>query len=559
MDLAAQTVLASGLQDVIDELAAHVAVLDARGTIVAVNDAWVRFADENGDPGSRRSGLGRNYLASIDSASPLDGSTARSAADGVRSVLTGQQASFALEYPCHSPGAQRWFVMLVSPYGSNGAVVAHVDVTADHRPLSDPLSPTPSGALATGQVELAIAAAHPAAAELAVFYVDVDDFKEVNDTLGHEAGDALLLEVAERLRAVTPDGSMVRRFASDEFVVVVPSLVRAESGDLAERIGAAMRPAFELGSVTALVTVSIGVAHYPDDASGARDLVRYADDAMGESKRQGRDTWRFHDDRVARRRSRRLAVARGLRRSLADDQLRLTYQPQVRLADGALVGLEALMRWDCPELGNPSPNEFVPVAESTGRILPMGWWALRTAVDQMARWRAEGLDPGVLAVNVSGRHFSQPEFADRVLALLEGFEHPAQALEIEVTEHSAMRQRAASIRAMGRLTSAGVRIALDDFGTGYSSLANLSAFPLSTAKIDRSFVAQLDTEPEVRRLVAAMVELIRSLGLRCVAEGVQTHAQADFLRQHGCEVVQGFRYAPPLTPQELVAWVHDRS
>ncbi len=559
MEPGLRTSSGSSVQAVIDALAANVVVLGANGMIDAVNTSWVRFAAENGDPGGRSTGPGQGYLSAIDAGAPLDGSTARAAADGIRSVLAGQAADFALEYPCHSPQVERWFVMLVAPFGHGGAVVAHVDVTADHRPLHDPMSPTPSGALVTGQVELAIAAAQPNSDELAVLYVDIDDFKEINDTVGRESGDALLVEFVQRLRAVAPAGATVRRFASDEFVVIVPGASREAAGHLAARIGEVMRPPFDLGADTAMITVSTGVAHYPDDAGAARDLLRQADDAMAESKRQGRDTWQFHDDTVAQRRSRRLALARGLRRSMAEQQLRMVYQPQVRLSDGQVVGLEALMRWDCPELGDPSPSEFVPVAESTGRILPMGWWALRTAVAQLAEWRSVGIDPGVLAVNVSGRHFSQPEFAERVLALLDSFDHAGQGLELEVTEHSAMRQREASIRAMGHLSEAGVRIALDDFGTGYSSLANLSAFPLHTAKIDSSFVGRVDTDLEARRLVAAMVELIRSLGLRCVAEGVQTPAQADFLRQRGCDDVQGFGYAPPLTPQEFVRWLHERN
>ncbi|MGB7983441.1 MAG: bifunctional diguanylate cyclase/phosphodiesterase [Candidatus Nanopelagicales bacterium] len=547
------------LQTAIDDLAANVAVLDADGCIVAVNEAWVRFATDNGDRGGLRTGPGRNYLTCIDCDAAIDGSTARAAVDGVRSVLSGSANSFALEYPCHSPQREAWFVMLVAQFGAHGVVVAHVDVTPDHRPLHDPMSPTPSGALVTGQVELAIAAAQPNADEIAVLYVDVDDFKEVNDSIGHDAADALLVAVAARLRQVAGARSMVRRFASDEFVVVAPGATRSAAGQLAARIGQEMRAPFELGSDTAMITVSVGVAHYPDDAATAADLVRRADDAMGESKRQGRDTWLFHDDTVARRRSRRLALSRGLRRSMSDQQLRMTYQPQVRLADGAAVGLEALLRWDCPELGDPSPAEFVPVAESTGRILPIGWWALSAAVAQVAQWRSAGLHPGVLAVNVSARHFGQPHFADRVLELLTRFDQPAEQLELEVTETSAIRQREAGLQAMGQLTQAGVCLALDDFGTGYSSLANLSVFPLCTAKIDSTFVARIDGEPDSRPRVAAMVDLIQSMGLRCVAEGVQTQAQDDFLRACHCDVVQGFSYAPPLRPEEVVTWLHDRS
>ncbi|HEX6886465.1 MAG TPA: bifunctional diguanylate cyclase/phosphodiesterase [Candidatus Nanopelagicales bacterium] len=549
----------AGLQEVIDSLAAHVAVLDADAVIRATNAAWDDFAAAQGDPTGRGTGPGVDYIAACRMGDVPFAEVAAEAVAGLRAVLGRECAVFSMEYPCDTPQERRWFVMIAAGYGASGAVVSHVDVTADHRPIDDPLSPVPSRSLVQGQVEVAIAAAHPAAEEVAVLYLDVDEFKEVNDTLGHELADQLLVRIAERMRALVPPGSMVRRYASDEFVAVVRAVGRAEAAELAAELGEAMREPFELGADTAVITTSIGVACYPSDARSAHALVRCADAAMAEGKRGGRDTWRFFDSGVAARRQRRLALGRALHGALPGHEFRLHYQPQVRVADGSLLGFEALLRWHNPELGNPPPGEFVPVAESTGRIVPIGWWALNEAVQQVAQWQVEGLVTEVLAVNVSGRHFAQPGFVERLLALLAGFDWPPERLELEITEHQAMRQREASIRVMEDLQRAGVRFALDDFGSGYSSVANLREFPLHTAKIDASFVAELGVDERAEALVGSMLALVHSLGLASVAEGVQTLAQEQFLAGAGCHAVQGFRYAPAMPAEAVPRWLAGRS
>jgi diguanylate cyclase (GGDEF)-like protein len=539
-----------------DRLNANVAVLDPAGRVTAVNAAWVRFAAENGDPLGAATGVGADYLAACNTSAHLpDGSIAARAVAGVRAVLGRQAAGFSLEYPCHSPEIERWFVLLVAPLDGDGAVVAHVDVTEDRRTMDDPRRGPPNRALVEGQIEVAIAATHLAGGEVAVLYVDVDDFKEVNDTLGHGVGDALLESIAERVHDLLPAACTAWRFASDEYVVVLPGTSRGEAQQVATALAEAMRRPFELGPDTVLVTVSIGIARYPADASTAQELVRCADAAMAEGKRDGRDTWRSFDDDVAARRARRLQVSRGLRAALAGHELSLHYQPQLALADGRVVGVEALLRWRCPALGDPSPSEFIPVAESTGRILPIGRWVLDESIAQMARWRAAGLAPGVLAVNVSSRHLSQPGFAEDLIELLERADLPPELLELEITEHGAIRERELSIRVMRDLRGAGVRLALDDFGCGYSSLANMAALPLNTAKIDRSFVADLGKDERARALVRSMAALVRSMGLTCVAEGVQTADQAEFLAAIGCDVVQGFRYASPMPAEELATWL----
>jgi diguanylate cyclase (GGDEF)-like protein len=547
-----------GIQEVIDGLTAHVAVLAGDGTIEAVNTPWRRFAQQQGDGDMRGTGPGANYLTACRCGDVPFGDIAAEALGGVRAVLAREREAFSLEYPCPTPDGARWFVLIAVPFGAAGAVVTHVDVTGDRRPMDDPLSPVPSRSLVEGQVEAAIASAHPDGSEVGVLYIDVDDFKEVNDTLGHHLGDQLLVAVARRLCDATPSGTTVRRYASDEFVVVVPGIGRAEAAELAAELGQRLREPFEIGGDPVMVTASIGVACYPSDARDARDLVRCADAAMGEGKRGGRDTWRFFDRGVEARRRRRLLLGNGLRGALHRHEFRLHYQPQIRLSDGAVAGVEALLRWHSEELGDPTPAEFVPVAESSGRIVPIGWWALNEAVAQVAQWRSEGLALGLLAVNISGRHFAQPGFAERLLGLLSGFDWPTDRLELEITEHQAIRQRDTSIRVMEELRRAGVRFALDDFGSGYSSVANLRAFPLHTAKIDASFVAAVGRDPQANSLVASMVALVRSLGLVSVAEGVQTEGQAAFLGTTGCELVQGFRYAPGMPPEAAAGWLRAR-
>lgn len=390
--------------------------------------------------------------------------------------------------------------------------------------------------------------------EFALLYLDIDDFKGVNDSLGHEAGDLLMIATIGRLREQLAAEELVARLSGDEFVVVIPNAGPEKAARVAEQVATAMRRPFVVESNLIHTSVSIGIALYPRDGSGPNSLLRSGDTAMYEVKHEGRNSWRFFDSETFNVQERRGAIVRGLRQALDSGEFRLFYQPQVDIASMTMTGVEVLLRWNNSDLGNPSPAEFIPIAEAGGSILAIGEWVLAQSLHQVAEWRRRGMGDIDLAVNVSGRHFGQAGFAEVVLRELERSGWPSAQLELEITENWAMRRPEASAEVMRVLHDRGVRFALDDFGTGYSSLANLRLFPIDTIKIDCSFVWQIGVDPAGEAVVRSIIALAEELSLRCVAEGVETPEQSDYLRRRRCTSVQGYMYARPMPAEELWEW-----
>jgi diguanylate cyclase (GGDEF)-like protein/PAS domain S-box-containing protein len=437
-------------------------------------------------------------------------------------------------------------------------ITAHKEAEAHIRHLAhyDALTGLPNRSLLTDRMEQAISLAQQGRHALAVLFLDIDRFKNINDSLGHQMGDRMLVEVAERLHSEVRGEDTVSRLGGDEFVVLLPNADTDGAAHVADKIIRGMADPFVIWGVELSLTPSIGIAMYPADGQSTEALLQCADVAMYRAKEGGRNTFRFFAPEMHRQSSRTLQLENALRRALERDQLRLEYQPQVDLASGRIIGCEALLRWHHPELGVISPAEFIPVAEDTGLILPIGEWVLRTAVNQNRAWQAAGLPPLVVAVNISALQFHQTDLAELVSrALLEGGLAP-EHLELELTESITMKNPESAVVIVERLRQRGIRLSIDDFGTGYSSLSYLKRLAVAKLKIDQSFIRDIAIEADSEAIVSAVINLARSLGLQTIAEGVETDVQLAFLRAQGCQQIQGYHVSRPLPAAEFAAFLH---
>jgi diguanylate cyclase (GGDEF)-like protein len=390
---------------------------------------------------------------------------------------------------------------------------------------------------------------------VAVLFVDVDHFKLVNDSLGHEAGDAVLLEVAARLRACTRPEDTVARLGGDEFVLVLEGTSAREASDVALRGIQAISAPIALGRRELSLTASIGLAVSGPEADSADQLLRNADTALYEAKGAGRARVQAFDSDIHRRVLRRIELESEIRRALRVGEFALHYQPQVDLISGRIVGVEALLRWAHPTLGSIPPCEFVPIAEETGLILPLGRWVLREALDQLAAWSADrqcrGL--GTVTINVSPVQLGDSNFVEDVRCALRDTGVEPSAVCLELTESSLMQGPGTTIDVLAELQSLGVYLAIDDFGTGHSSLARLRDLPVEIVKIDRSFVDGLGRDPHDSAIVASIMSLAFAMGLHAIAEGVEQPAQARALTRLGCTTAQGYLFAPAQPPSAISA------
>jgi len=391
----------------------------------------------------------------------------------------------------------------------------------------------------------------------ALMFMDLDQFKNINDTLGHSVGDALLGEVARRLQGSLREIDTVARLGGDEFAVLLPGADGAGAELVASKLLERLAEPCMVQGHELSMTMSIGIATYPSDGDDYEILSRNADTAMYRAKHEGKATWRFFAAGMQQRSARRLQLESALRRALERNELVLHYQPQLDGSGEHLVGVEALLRWKHPEFGMVSPAEFIPLAETSGQIVAIGEWVLRTAVAQLKSWMDAGVPPMVVAVNLSAVQFRHAGLPNVVTRALSDAGLSAQYLELELTE-SVTANPSAAIAMMDALHALGVRLSLDDFGTGYSSLSYLKRFPLHTLKIDQSFVRDIDTDPDDRAIVQAIIQMARALNLKTIAEGVETDAQHQFLRREGCDMMQGYRFCRPMDAAALEMWIAGR-
>ena len=425
----------------------------------------------------------------------------------------------------------------------------------EHLAYYDVLTDLPNRALLNQRAERALGVAARRRTQVAVLFLDMDHFKDVNDSLGHAEGDALLVQVASRLQQQARETDTVCRLGGDEFVLLLPEADERGALKVADKVLAAFRQPFPLTDHELRVTVSIGIAIYPQDGADFTDLLKNADAALYQAKQDGRNTRAFYSREMNGDTLERLMLESELRHAIAAGQLRAFYQPKVRLSDSQPVGAEALVRWLHPDHGLLAPDRFIPLAEASDLIVEIGDWMLAEVCRQLVAWRNAGLLHLTIAVNLAARHFRDIGLVGRIQNLLTAHGLPPQALELELTESSLLETGPQTAETLLALAQLGVGLAIDDFGTGYSSLSYLKRLPLTALKIDQSFVRDLVSDPDDRILAATIVTLGHGLGLKVIAEGVETDDQRQILLDQGCDLAQGYWFSRPLPAAEFSAWL----
>jgi len=416
----------------------------------------------------------------------------------------------------------------------------------------DPLTELGNRQYFQDQLQRATARARREGSRVALFFLDIDQFKMVNDTLGHQAGDQLLQEVAQRLATQVRAGDIMARLGGDEFAILMEGVSSAvDAGNIAQQLLDVIEAPFGIDGHQVQVTTSIGITFYPADNNDTVRLLKNADIAMYQAKDSGRNNFKFFTERMHTELVEYHELQHDIAEALRQQGFHLVFQPKVNLTTRRLQGLEALLRWDCPKRGAVSPAKFIPVAEASGHIVPLGYWVLTSVCEILKRWEQAALPLVPVSVNVSTRQFQQADFSRRVAGVLEQFEVAPQLVELEMTEGLLMQDTDAAHRTLHELRTLGVRISIDDFGTGHSCLSYLRRFPIDVLKIDRSFVHEVGESEDSRIIIDAIISLARSLRLETVAEGVETNAQLDFLMERGCFIAQGYLFGMPMSATQV--------
>lgn len=543
---------------VFDQSSEAIVIADASHTIVRINRAFTRIT---GYQESEAVGQSVRLLTAAESAQDFD-------ADAIYSQLTKEGHWEGEAWGRRKNGAtyHQWLSMS-SVRDGNGCVTHSItlfrDITVQREAQDriqrlahfDPLTDLPNRTLLAERTRRHITEEQAHGGTLAMLFLDLDHFKNVNDSLGHRVGDSLLVAVAHRLQSLLSPQDTVSRLGGDEFLLLLPSATAAHAAEVATRLLTAVAHPFQIDPYELTTTLSVGIAMYPADGDSFDTLYQRADAAMYRAKQSGRNRYGFFTADLEARTARALQIENALRRALERNQFELHYQPQVSLVSRQVVGAEALLRWRHPELGMVSPAEFIPVAESSGMIVAIGEWVLHTAVHDAKRWLDMQLPLRALSVNLSAVQFRHPQLPEMVTRCLQQAGLPARRLELELTEGAAVDDPAAALAMMDQLHDRGVRLSMDDFGTGYSSLSYLKRFQIYKLKIDQSFVRDLDDDANDRAIVSAIIRMAQALGMQTTAEGVETDGQLEFLREQGCDEGQGYLFSRPLPADEFETYL----
>ncbi len=464
-------------------------------------------------------------------------------------------------------GKQKWVRIIASPIIVEGEV-NHMhgsiqDITTQKMAEEkvqwlaqyDALTKLPNRSLLNDRIQYAISISHRSKEPIALLFLDLDHFKNINDSLGHTVGDDLLIMVSERMKPIIREEDTLSRQGGDEFIIVLPNTDSDGAAHVAQKIIDMVSQPYHIKDHELSVTPSIGIALYPIDGNNAEALYQSADIAMYHAKHDGRNCFRFVTPEIQARSARNLEIENALRHALQRNELEVYYQPQTSMETGKIIGAEALLRWHHPTFGMVSPAEFIPIAEDSGQIVTIGEWVLRNALKQLKLWIDQGLEPFIMAVNLSAIQFHHPALVSMVLNVLSELQLPAQYLELELTEGIAMENPLHAIEIMNELHGHGIRMSIDDFGTGYSSLNYLKQFRVYKLKIDQSFIRDIDKNAEDKTIVNTIIHMANNLNMITIAEGVETAQQLEILREIGCDEIQGYYFSQPLPASAFEAYV----
>jgi len=538
-----------------------VTLQDENSKILAFNKSAERILGLTADQLIGKTSFDPDWYAIHEDGSPFPGETH----PVVVTLRTGEPQSDVI-MGIHKPdGRLTWISINVQPIFKEEdttpyRVVATMHDITEHKIAQehieklahfDQLTGLPNRAFLNDRFRYALSLAQRSGATLAVMFLDVDHFKDINDTLGHNVGDLVLMRLAKRLKEAVREEDTLSRQGGDEYILILPSTDADGAGMLASNLIEIVARPCQIEQHELTVTASIGIAIYPHDGKDLESLSKNADIAMYRAKREGRNSFRFYTPEMQIHSARNLMLANGLRHALERHELQLHYQPQLSLQDGRVIGVEALLRWQHPGMGMISPVEFIPIAESTGQIISIGEWVLRTATRQLKEWIDNGIPPMMVAVNLSAVQFRQNDLPALIDRVLHEVNLPHHLLELELTEAATMDNTKAAVNMMNKLYELGIRMSIDDFGTGYSSLGYLKQFNVYKLKIDRSFVRDITSDPGDRAIVTAIINMAASLNLKTIAEGTETAQQLDFLRSQGCDEAQGYYFSKPLPAKQL--------
>ena len=489
-------------------------------------------------------------------------------AQSLRDALerAGELGSSSGEYQLDGSDGPQWFEFTVSRKSSSHLPRLHFivlarDVSARKKAEErvhylanyDALTGLPNRSQFAEHLGYAVSLAKREEHRIALLFVDLDHFKYINDSLGHVIGDRLLIELSSRLRALLREVDTLARLGGDEFIVMIPAVDERGAAEVATKLIDSIRQPVQIGLHELTVTASVGLSMYPEDGTDLDELLKKADSAMYRSKAAGRNSYAFFTGAMQRDADRHLKVLSAMRGAIDRGEFHVHYQPQLRISDRQLIGAEALLRWNCPQLGPIGPDEFISIAESSGLILPLGEWVLREVAQQLRVWLDDGYAATTIAINLSAAQFRHPALSALVATILRENDLDPSLIELELTESVMMQEPQRAVEIMREIHDIGVRMSIDDFGTGYSSLSQLKKLKVHKLKIDKSFIQDIVSDQDDRSIVVAIIELARSLSMRTVAEGVEVEEQLEFLRAQGCDEFQGYLHSPAVSAAEFAS------